>query len=212
MIETGSERHSIFLGMDPNCDAPGVSDAERTEDHDDINSVKLPRGSATSHDELDIVGVSTHDIDDLEKDVIQNILGEDVDSARGFELFTRSDSPLKCRCSPSTSSSGETSACGSGSDDEYIPMDGDNDMMSEGSFSEPADAEDECKQVPSLGRRQKTSKPKTTVSTYVDDSNDNDFKERLSTTFSSDVGDNTDYKELTDSLRISRQVWDRLYK
>ncbi|EPB77667.1 hypothetical protein ANCCEY_03258 [Ancylostoma ceylanicum] len=133
--------------MDPNCDAPGVSDAERTEDHDDINSVKLPRGSATSHDELDIVGVSTHDIDDLEKD--RRI-------AAGFR--------------------------------------------------------DECKQVPSLGRRQKTSKPKTTVSTYVDDSNDNDFKERLSTTFSSDVGDNTDYKELTDSLRISRQVWDRLYK
>ncbi|KIH69617.1 hypothetical protein ANCDUO_00035 [Ancylostoma duodenale] len=37
-------------------------------------------------------------------------------------------------------------------------------------------------------------------------------KLNLRTAVSSDVGDNIEYKELTDSLKISRQVWDRLYK
>ncbi|KAL6725141.1 hypothetical protein Aduo_019953 [Ancylostoma duodenale] len=205
LFEMSLERHNIFLDMDLYPDAPGVSDSEKTK-------AELPEESAPGNDELDIAGVSTHDIDDLEKDVIQNILGENVDSARGFDLFTRPDSPHKCHCSPSTSSSGESSACSRDSDNEYIPADGDNETMSEGSFSEPADVDDDSEGVSSHARRQKIPKPKRTHRSYVDDSSDNDFEERLRTAVSSDVGDNIEYKELTDSLKISRQVWDRLYK
>ncbi|KAK6759347.1 hypothetical protein RB195_021125 [Necator americanus] len=189
--------------MDTGCDAPQPSDPSKSTDPDLTMETNKP-----SIDELNIPGVSTRDLDVVEKNILQNILGERGDSRPDFDLFSRVDSSEKSHCATSPSNSGSSTVSGRISDEEYVPVDSECETMSEESYTEMGDADD----APIRERRQNLSKPKRILKVFVEDSNDADFEERLRTTVSSENDDDSNYKELTESLRISRQVWDRLYK
>ncbi|CAJ0609014.1 unnamed protein product [Cylicocyclus nassatus] len=160
-------------------------------------------------DELAIAGVSTHDLAELEKNVIEDILGEGAD-ASGFDLFRGPETSDNSRFTPSPSTSADKSGlCSRASDEEYVP--GEGDTITEASSSGVEESTEESNDAPRVKRR-RLAKPKKLLKLCVDDSNDKDFEERLSNTVSTEGNDESDFKELTDTIKIHRQVWDRLYK
>ncbi|VDK52189.1 unnamed protein product [Cylicostephanus goldi] len=168
--------------------------------------------SSSKDDELAIAGVSTHDLAELEKNVIEDILGEGAD-ASGFDLFRGPETSDNSRFTPSPSTSADQSGlCSRASDEDYIP--GEGDTISEASSSgveEVEESTEESNDAPKAKRR-RLPKPKKLLKLCVDDSNDKDFEERLSNTVATEGNEESDFKELTDTIKLHRQVWDRLYK